>query len=472
MRMTRLPALTLTAALALLSACAAPNPGATSSSETESTYVPPPTEWGPGDYCEGTNVIVSPDNARTNFSLGSENYRNEDYCGAYPYLKWLLANDPLFTGEDPDDRNYLRLATVYERFADQADSTERKVWLDSALATRQDGRDAMDAAGIEYESFLRDLREGFFYYQYAPYYEGADTRQYEAFNRALAAQPDSLEDWYLGQLFIGSAEEFPDPPVNEERAEYVERLAYYSDDTATQQYYSAFAQYLKTPPPAGDIGEIDDSAINDLVAAFNDGSASKEQKLQLLGVVLRDAERIEAAGYDPTTLRSGLLRDADVTSDVDNPRTLLALSFQAFADGRSSDGEGFFNRALTNAPSNSARADYLYARSQRGYGGGGCSTALQYDRTHGPCLYTNLTDLGRRVGSQSSVTGRFNYWCLADRFRQLAASTSDSRIAGAARTAASRYERSGPTREQYFFEGYQPGQTVSCSVTGGSTRVR
>ena len=37
------------------------------------------------------------ESARTNFSLGSENYKNNDYCAAYPYLKWLLANDPLFS---------------------------------------------------------------------------------------------------------------------------------------------------------------------------------------------------------------------------------------------------------------------------------------------------------------------------------------------------------------------------------------
>ena len=474
MRQIRFPAFSLLAALALLSACAAPSPdGAGTTTNTEPEYVSPdlPAEWGPGDYCANTNVIVT-ESARTNFSLGSENYKNNDYCAAYPYLKWLLAVDPLFTGEDPDDRNFLRMAGVYEQFAQEADSSERRVWLDSSLAIRQQGREAMDAAGVEYESYLRDLVEGFFYFSNAAYYDDASEKQYAAFNRALTSKPDSLEDWYLGQLFIGSAEQYPGGAPNTERAEYVERLAYYADDTPTQQYYTSYATYLKTPPPEGVVGAVDDSAVIAIISAFNDGSATEQQKLQLLGLVLQDEARVDSAGGNPDALRRALLQDPVVTDQVDNPRTLLALSFQAFVDGNSTEGDNLFNRALTNAPSNAARADYLYARSAKNYGGGGCSQALRYDPTHAPCRYSQLNALGRQVGTQRSLTGRFNYWCLADRYRQLAASTNDSRIASAARRAGAQYDRSGPTREQYFFEGYKPGQTVSCSVTGGSTRVR
>ncbi|MEO0557005.1 MAG: hypothetical protein AAF170_02355 [Bacteroidota bacterium] len=472
MRSHRFHVLSLVAALALLSACAAPATDTTSTATTTTEVFTPdgPAAYGPGEYCADTYVIVT-ENARTNFSLGAENYRNNDYCGAYPYLQWLLANDPLFTGEDPDDRNFLRMAGVYEQFAQEADSSERRVWLDSSLAVRQEGREAMDAAGIAYEPYLRDLVEGFFYFSNAAYYDDASQKQYAAFNRALTSKPDSLEDWYLGQLFIGSAEQFPGGAPNTERAEYVERLAYYADETATQQYYTSYATFLKTPPPEGVIGAVDDSAVIAIISAFNDGTATEQQKLQLLGLVLQDEARVDSAGGDADALRRSLLTDPVVTNNVDNPRTLLALSFQAFGDGNTAEGDNLFNRALTNAPSNAARADYIYARSRRGYGGS-CSQALQYDRTHAPCLYENLNALGRRVGTQRSLTGRFNYWCLSDRYRQLAASTSNSQIASAARRAAAQYNRAGPTREQYFFEGYKPGQTVSCGITGGSTRVR
>ena len=84
---------------------------------------------------------------RSNFSLGSEYYRNGDYCAAYPYIKQILATEPLFTGEDPDDRNYLRMASIYEDFAANVDSTnqaERVAYLDSALTTRQAGVAALE----------------------------------------------------------------------------------------------------------------------------------------------------------------------------------------------------------------------------------------------------------------------------------------------------------------------------------------
>lgn len=309
MRQIRLPAFSLLAALALLSACAAPSPDGAGTTTTVTTeYATPdiPAEWGPGDYCANTNVIVT-ESERTNFSLGSENYRNNDYCAAYPYLKWLLATNPLFTGEDPDDRNFLRMAGVYEQFAQVADSSERRVWLDSALATRQQGRDAMDAAGVEYESYLRDLVEGFFYFSHSASYDDADHCQFDAFQRAFIAAPDSLEDWYLVQLLNGSVVEYGQDLPNPERADYVERLASYAE----------------------------------------------------------------------------------------------------------------------------------------------------------------------RVGRPSSVQGRINYWCLADQYRQLGATTGDEAVAQGARGAASQYERSGPTREQIFFElNAGPGDGVACSITGGSTRVR
>lgn len=465
-------------ACAFLAACAAPPP-TTGPVSTMSTYVPPPDgapSYGPGDTCADTYVIVSA-SARTNFSLGSENYKNQDYCGAYPYLKWLIANDPLFTGEDPDDRTFLRMASVYEWFATKVDSTnqsELRAYLDSSLATRAAGRRAMDDAGVEYDAYLRDLREGFFYFQNAPVYTDADAKQFSAFDRAFTAKPDSLEDWYIGQLFSGTATKFSDNL--QARSDYIKRLAEYVDSPGNKTYYGAIAEALIAVPAEPVISS--DTVVEDLVAKIKDGSATLDQKKQILALTISDPERLSALGEDPGALQSSLLRDREILAEVDNPRTLIALAFQSYRDGNSARGNELFNRAIANAANNGARADYFYSRCARGFGN--CSSdiaqALQYNPGHGPSLYRRAGLMAAAVGRPSTTAGRAAYWCLADQYRNVAASTNDSRIASQARRAAAQYDRAGPSREQYFLDpGWRPGQSVTASLGSfGSctTRVR
>lgn len=475
MRPTRL-ALAVLAVSAALAACSAP---AETTSSRQSAYVPPTSDYGPGDYCADTYVLLQPD-IRTNFSLGSENYRNQDYCAAYPYLKAVLAEEPLYTGEEPDDRNYLRMATVYEAFAAQVDSTnqaEQKAYLDSALATRAEGVAAMRAAGITFDPYLRDLREGFFYFQNSAYYPDAEERQFEAFRRAFEAQPDSLEDWYLSQLFIGSAAQFGNETPNPERAAFVRRLAQATDTPALSQNYQAYATYLETEPQAGTDLIGSDEAVERLVADLRAGTIADNDALSLLAVVLQQPERIEDLNEDIAQIRSSLLRLPVITNQVDNPRTLVALAFQNFRDGNTAEGNRLFDRALENAASNAQRADFLYSRATAGFGNTSqlINRALQVYPQHGPSLYRRAGLIADAVGRPSTLRGRFAYWCLADEYRQVAAVASDSRIASAARRAAAQYDRAGPSREQYFLEGFQPGQTVTASLGAyGSctTRVR
>lgn len=478
MRPTRLALLAL--AFGALSACSAPPGTGASNSSTNTPFVPDtPTAYGPGDYCSDTYVLLQ-ETTRANFSLGSEYYRNGDTCAAYPYIKNLLATEPLFTGEDPDDRNYLRMASIYEDFAAQVDSTnqaEKVAYLDSALSMRAMGVQALEREGIAYDSYLRNLREGFFYFQNGAYYDDAGERQYQAFNRAFEAQPDSLEDWYLVQLFNASAEQFGEELPNADRATFIRTLAGALDDPALKQNYTLYADYVETDPAeSGEVAVGSDDVVEGLIAAARGGTIAGNDALSLLAVVLQQPERIENLGEDVGELRTILLRNSAVTDQVDNPRTLYALALQAYGDGESGRGNELFNRAITNAQSNSQRADFYYSRGVSRYGSANDFTrALEYFPNHGPSLYRRAGQIAQSVGRPSSLRGRFAYWCLADIYRNVAASSSDSRISGTARRAAAQYERAGPSRDQYFLEGFSPGQSVTASLGAyGSctTRVR
>ena len=484
MRFSR-PALATLAAAAVLAACAGPT--GTADGGSTNAYVPPSeVTYGPGDLCSDTYVIVQPEateaNTRTNFSLGAENYRNDDFCAAYPYITWLLDNDPLFTGEDPDDRNYLRLASIYEYFADNVDSTDQALqiaYLDSARTARQQGREALDAQGIAYDAYSRDLREGFFYFQNRELYDDAEEQEYAAFNRAFEAKPDSLEDWYLNELFVLSSGEFGDERPNPERAAYVTRLASYADTPALGEYLASTGEFLLVDPAAAPGGVADvgsDAVVEELVADLRSGSLTGDRVLTLLSVIIQQPDRLEALEEDPAELQALVVRLPEVEAQVDNPRTLIALAFQAFREGDTERGNRLFDRGLTNAASNAQRADFIYARAQAGLGNRSqlINRALQYSPSHGPSLYARAGLIADAVGRPTALTGRFAYWCLADEYRNVAAVTSGT-VAQAARRAAAGYERAGPSRESYFLEGYRPGQTVTASLGAYgscSTRVR
>ena len=496
--MPRLLPASLFAGLLLLAACAAPAPVDGPAVSQNTPYVPADSpQYGPGDTCAETYVIVYPDNARTNFSLGSSNYSNEDYCAAYPYLKWLVDNDPLFTGEDPDDRNYLRLASTYEWFATQVDSSDadtRKAYLDSALATRTAGRAALDAEGIAYDAYLRDLREGFFYYSYGLQYDDpatedvneAEQKQFEAFNRAFEAQPDSLEDWYITQLFNQSAVVYEEKQA---RADYVTRLASAVDQPGLQTYYTSFVEYLERPEPVAAVilrpddpdyvPPSGDPLVEGLFAKYQSGGLDCDETLTLLSVSTQAEARLRAVGGDPDAITSALVNTRCVQDRIDNPSTLYALAMRAFARGNSTEGNRLFDRAIANEGSNARKADYYAARASKGYGSKSSliQQCLRYNPSNGNCLFleAGLKGDAARAAAGNTVEGRAAYWCMADIYRNVAAVSSGS-IASAARRAANQYERAGPTREQYFFStSWRPGQTVTASLGSYgrcSTRVR
>ena len=469
MRPTRLALLTL--AFSALAACSAPpTTGSTSTASTNTPYVPDtPTSYGPGDYCAETYVLLQP-TTRSNFSLGSEYYRNGDYCAAYPYIKQILATEPLFTGEDPDDRNYLRMASIYEDFAANVDSTnqaERVAYLDSALTTRQAGVAALEREGIAYDSYLRDLREGFFYFQNSALYEDAEQKQFEAFTRAFEAKPDSLEDWYLTRLFAGSAAEFGDEIPNPERAAYIRSLSEAIDDAALRENYAQFATYIETEPSVQDQVAGTDAAVQSLLDDYNAGTLTGNRVFTLLATAQQQPERLTDLGADPEAVISGITRLPEIVDQVDNPRLLYALSVRARREGDTARANELFQRAIDNAESNAQRADFYYSAGQY-------DRALQVFPSHGPSLYRRAGLIAQSVGRPTSLRGRFAYWCLADIYRNVAAQTS-GQIASNARTTASRFERAGPSRDQYFLEGFSPGQSVSASLGAyGSctTRVR
>ena len=75
----------------------------------------------------------------------------------------------------------------------------------------------------------------------------------------------------------------------------------------------------------------------------------------------------------------------------------------------------------------------------------------------------------RERSSSRAPEGRAAYWCLADRYRQVAEFASDERISENARRAAAGYERAAPTREQVAALGWRSGQAVTVTYGDDQT---
>jgi len=213
-----------------------------------------------------------------------------------------------------------------------------------------------------------------------------------------------------------------------------------------------------TPPAPPD--SLSDRELLAMVEQLRAGDATDADSAFIRHVTTTQPARLSRIGQSAKRVIRFLDGDAD------------AFSWHRDWNRRSISWKTRCRDALANAESDSVRADIAYACYVRGHADNGCDQALRYNPTHAPCRYSNLNVLGRQVGTQRSLTGRFNYWCLADRYRQLAASTNDSRIANLARRAGDQYDRAGPTHDQLVAAGYRPGQIVPCSSTGGTTRAR
>lgn len=156
--------------------------------------------------CADTQVYLM-DNVRTNYSMGYENFKNEDWCATLPYLRYVLANEPLYTGAEPDERNHRRLVATYEGLAGMADgATVKRTYLDSAMVARDQMYQVMDENGFEYDAHERVLARGRFYETHAAIYPENQDDVYDIYLEAFRMEPDSTDDYYLAYIGRVTAE--------------------------------------------------------------------------------------------------------------------------------------------------------------------------------------------------------------------------------------------------------------------------
>ena len=411
--------------------------------------------------CPDVNFYLT-ETVSANYSVGTSNYQNGDYCGALLYLRWVRENDALYTGADPDDRTYWRLADIYEQLAAMAgdDDILHQAYFDSTLAIHAEAQAALAAAGLPVNKARYLLDEGRFYETYPDDFPDKQDGVYDLYLEAFREDPEFLNDAYLNRLAQKAMERGSE---QDEVVELLQELIGQADDATylEQAYASASA------PAFTSMSWVE--RLEELMAEIRAGDHDSEN----LRMAIAIAQQEERDDYIDELLPL-------YASENPTPELLCALGSRAARNGQIETAQGHVSRGIGMATSNAQKRDCAYRAAAGAYNAGNRSAAhrfagqaLQYDSGHGKSLYLRASIVAATVRG-GGIQARAAYWCLADMFNR-AAATGDPAIAGRARSAAARYNRAAPSQQEYFFNpGWRPGQRVSSSTGYGSctTTVR
>ena len=135
-----------------------------------------------------------------NYSLYYENYKNEDYASALPYLRWMLRCAPAYAGpERTGDKNLTRAVTAYEALAEEAPEETKRAYLDTALVIITSALDVLEAhdAVDEGDPYTWTFKRGYFLHQHGaemPDHAGDIAGAYLA---AYEVAPEKMDPYYL-----------------------------------------------------------------------------------------------------------------------------------------------------------------------------------------------------------------------------------------------------------------------------------
>lgn len=423
----------------------------------QATPACPPSPFRPGDQ------------VASNYTIGFENYRRGDYCLALPYLRWVAQNDPLYTGAEPSDRNFRRLADTYEQIAarvDSANTTLRRAYLDSSLAVMSQRQAALRAANLPVDEVEAKLDESRFYLTYAADYPNGRARSVELALQAFRTNPEALTDYQLNML----AQQATAQTERDSVMHVLNALRLQADDAA---YITGVMRTAQRSPS---------------MEAFIAAVAPREEQFTALGQIYAAGVRSQDL-VRPYTVAAYELGRYDIVDQVgplvaaDSNDTAMyhrALAARAARAGNVAEAMGHFGEALTRATAPSEQRDIHYqmaalqARSgqtQEAYAHLG--EALAIDASHGPSLYLRAQLIANSVPASGTPAQRAAYWCAADLFQQIA-NLGDPVSTSAARRAAFRYNGMGPASSEYAAAGWRAGQRVETTHGFGpcSTTVR
>ena len=407
-----------------------------------------------------------------NYSLYYEAFKSEDWRTAWQFLEPLLETSPGFTGRDPDDRNVRRAVDVLANLAQQAeDPAQKQAYYEQALDLLDNAPSILQDAGVDVNEADWIRRKGRFLQDNAEALADMQGEVYDLYVRAFELDPTVLGDYYLNYIAAErvrrvaetgtpaekvATREFLQNEIvprleNAEAKTYVEDTLMPSLITTPREQYGFLKERYETDPES--------LSEDELVQLFelNQNPELNDQALaqRLLPVILE---------LDPTP---GRLVAAARSVQADDPDQAVTYFEQALELAEEDDMKRdiYYNSAVMKEE----QGQYAPARNY-------ANQALEIDANHAPSLYLIGGLISRSVGG-GDARARAGYWCAADQYNRAARAAREAGnepLASAAGSAAAQSNRAAPNSEEYFFLGWQPGQSISASYGWGSctTTVR
>lgn len=388
------------------------------------------------------------------YSLYYEDFKNANYQGALPNLKWILENAPAFPRND--DRNFKRAIDAYEALAETEPS-----YLDSALVLFDEVVPSLKEAGVEVNEQGWLVNKGRFIQTYSDHFDNAQDRVAEAYRQAYELDPEGLGAYYITYL-ISDVNSRGDKEATLEFMNEVEQT--HGDDAEVSEYISKVRDSLfKTP---------------------EERIAFLEQQLE------RNPDDVDLVGelFD-LYVRTGDRQKASELSERLLAAKPTARSYEMIArmkleDGDAAEALDLYERALEMAESDERKRDIYFnmgiAQQQMGRLSNARTQfrrALDIDPNFGQA-YLAIGDLYvTQVGNCGSFEreDRAVYWLAVDYYER--AANRDSSVANQARQKIRSYSGSFPSMEDIFFKGWEVGSRYNVnygcySWIGETTTVR
>lgn len=375
------------------------------------------------------------------YSLYYEDFKNENYKGALPNLRWILQNAPGFPRDN--DRNFERAVTVFQKIAlEQEDEAARQAYFDSALVIFDTAVSRLQDAGAEVSKREWIFEKGKFIQENADYLPDLQDQVGALYREAYELDPQEMQPYYINYI-IG---DYARSGEKQEAVDFIDQVeADLPDNSEVASMLANWRGALFTSPEE----------------RFEFVSSQLEKNPDDCGLILEKFELAIDLGFRDDVYQL----EGRVLGCESDAKTYFLLGKMKLEDGEPEEALGMFEKALAMAGTEQRTKEIYYNMGIAQQQMGRLSRARTYfrqsldiDRNYGPA-YMAIGDLYVTAVSNCGSFEREDravYWLVTDYYDR--ARSVDPTVAGAAQRKARQYRAYFPDQEALFFKGWEVGQ--------------
>ena len=397
---------------------------------------------------------------KVHYSLYYEEFKNENFAGALPNLKWIIANAPVYPRNS--DVNFERLVEAYVGLsAKTEDAAVKRAYLDSALAVFDTAPAVLKEHGAEFNETTWIINKGRFIQTHAAVLEDQIPQVPALYLKAFESLKCELDPYYIRVVI----DNYVRSDEKEKAVDMTDQAeACYPDNADMMTYITEVRNVLFRSPA---------ERMTFLETRLEKNPTDVEVASELFDIYLSQSEREKAGALGA--------RLAKMQKSAKVLRMLGQLHLQ---DGEAEKALEYYQQALEMPDADAVKRDIYFnmgiAQQQLGKLAAARQNfrqALELDPKFGQALMA----IGDLYVTAVSNCGSFErddravYWLAVDYYER--ARAADPSVASQAASKISTYRRTFPDQEMLFFKGWKPGQSFridyGCySWIGESTTVK